>query len=99
VDIEDCTLDMAEMTRVIGPRTRLVAVGYASNAVGTINDVAEVVRLAHAAGAMTFVDAVHYAPHGPIDVRALPTDFLACSPYKFFAPHMGTLYGKREHLN
>jgi cysteine desulfurase family protein (TIGR01976 family) len=98
IDVEDCTLDMADLARQIGPQTRLVAVGYASNAVGTINDVAEVVRLAHAAGALTFIDAVHYAPHGPIDVRALDTDFLACSPYKFFGPHQGVLYGKRAHL-
>jgi selenocysteine lyase/cysteine desulfurase len=75
-----------------------VAVGYASNAVGTINPVAEITKLAHAAGALMFIDAVHYAPHGPIDVRALGCDFLVCSPYKFFGPHMGTLYGKREHL-
>ncbi len=98
IDIEDCTLAMDDLRHQLTPRTRLVAVGYASNAVGTINDVAEVVRLAHAAGAMVYVDAVHYAPHGPIDVRALDCDFLACSPYKFFAPHLGVLYGKREHL-
>jgi len=76
----------------------LVAVGYASNMVGTINPVAEIAKLAHAAGALMFIDAVHYAPHGLIDVKALDCDFLACSPYKFFGPHMGTLYGKREHL-
>ncbi len=75
-----------------------MAVGYASNAVGTINPVEEIVRLAHAAGALAFIDAVHYAPHGPIDVRSLDCDFLACSPYKFFGPHMGCIYGKREHL-
>lgn len=100
VDIReaDCTLDMDNMRRKITPRTRLVAVGYASNAVGTINPVDEIVRLAHAAGALAFVDAVHYAPHGPIDVRALDCDFLACSPYKFFGPHMGCVYGKPEHL-
>jgi len=100
VDIreEDCTLDMEDLARKITSRTKLVAVGYASNAVGTINDVAEVVRLAHAVGAMAFVDAVHYAPHGLIDVRARDCDFLACSTYKFFGPHMGVLYGKREHL-
>jgi len=97
-NVEDCTLDMAGLKNLINARTRLVAVGYASNAVGTINDVAEVVRLAHAAGAMAFIDAVHYAPHGPIDVRALDCDFLACSPYKFFGPHTGALYGRREHL-
>jgi cysteine desulfurase family protein (TIGR01976 family) len=100
VDIreEDCTLDLEDLRRKIGARTKLVAVGYASNAVGTINPVAEIVKMAHAVGALVFVDAVHYAPHGVIDVRALDCDFLACSPYKFFGPHMGTLYGKREHL-
>jgi cysteine desulfurase family protein (TIGR01976 family) len=79
-------------------RARLVAVGYASNAVGTINPVGEIIRLAHAAGALVYIDAVHYAPHGLIDVQELDCDFLVCSPYKFFGPHMGTLYGKREHL-
>jgi selenocysteine lyase/cysteine desulfurase len=98
IDVEDCTLDMDDLRRQITPRTKLVAVGYASNAVGTINDVAEVTRLAHSVGALSYIDAVHYAPHGPIDVRAIDCDFLACSPYKFFAPHAGTLYGKREHL-
>jgi cysteine desulfurase family protein (TIGR01976 family) len=95
---QDCTLDMEDLARKITPRTKLVAVGYASNAVGTINNVREVVRLAHAAGAMAYIDAVHYAPHGPIDVRALDCDFLVCSSYKFFGPHMGILYGKLEHL-
>jgi cysteine desulfurase family protein (TIGR01976 family) len=94
----DCTLDMRDLAAKIGRRTRLVAVGYASNAVGTINDVAEVVRLARQAGALSYIDAVHYAPHGPIDVRALDCDFLVCSTYKFFGPHLGVLYGKREHL-
>jgi len=94
----DCTLDMEDLARKITSRTRLVAVAYASNAVGTINNVAEVVRLAKKAGALSYIDAVHYAPHGPIDVRALDCDFLVCSTYKFFGPHMGVLYGKREHL-
>ena len=100
VDIHeaDCTLDLDDLKKKITAKTKLVAVGYASNAVGTINPVAEITKLAHAAGALMFIDAVHYAPHGPIDVRALDCDFLACSPYKFFGPHMGTLYGKREHL-
>jgi len=98
IRVEDCTLDMEDLRRKIGARTKLVAVGYASNAVGTINPVAEIVRMAHAEGALAFVDAVHYAPHGLIDVRALDCDFLACSPYKFFGPHMGVLYGKKEHL-
>ncbi len=95
---EDCTLDMEDLARKINSKTKLVAVGYASNAVGTINNVKEVIRLAHAVGAMAFIDAVHYAPHGLIDVRELDCDFLACSTYKFFGPHMGVLYGKREHL-
>ena len=95
---DDCTLDMEDLARKITDRTRLVAVGYASNAVGTINDVREIIRLAHERGATAYIDAVHYAPHGPIDVRALDCDFLVCSTYKFFGPHMGVLYGKREHL-
>ena len=94
----DCTLDMFDLQAKVRRTTRLVAVGYAANAVGTINDVAEVVRLAHGVGAMAFIDAVHYAPHGLIDVRALDCDFLACSSYKFFGPHLGILYGRREHL-
>jgi cysteine desulfurase family protein (TIGR01976 family) len=94
----DCTLDMDDLASKIGRRTKLVAVGYASNAVGTINNVAEVVRLARQAGALSYIDAVHYAPHGAIDVRALDCDFLVCSTYKFFGPHMGILYGKRDHL-
>ena len=100
VDIrqEDCTLDMEDFKGKLSNKTKLVAVGYASNAVGTINPVAEIVRMAHGSGALVFVDAVHYAPHGSIDVKAIDCDFLACSPYKFFGPHMGTLYGKREHL-
>lgn len=100
VDIRDadCTLDLDDLESKLNPRTKLVAVGYASNIVGTINPVAEIVKLARAAGAMTYIDAVHYAPHGPIDVKALDCDFLACSPYKFFGPHMGTLYGKKQLL-
>jgi cysteine desulfurase family protein (TIGR01976 family) len=94
----DCTLDMEDLASKIGSRTRLVAVGYASNAVGTINNVAEVVRLAGQVGVLSYIDAVHYAPHGLIDVRQLDCDFLVCSTYKFFGPHMGVLYGKREHL-
>jgi cysteine desulfurase family protein (TIGR01976 family) len=100
VDIResDCTLDLDDLKRKISAKTKIVAVGYASNMVGTINPVAEITRLAHAAGALMFIDAVHYAPHGLIDVKALDCDFLVCSPYKFFGPHMGTLYGKRQHL-
>ena len=98
IDEHDCTLNMDDLARKITSRTKLVAVGYASNAVGTINEVKTIVRLAHDAGAMAYIDAVHYAPHRPIDVRKLDCDFLGCSTYKFFGPHMGVLYGKREHL-
>lgn len=95
---EDCTLDLANLASKINQKTKLVAVGYASNAVGTINPVRAITKLAHAAGALSFIDAVHYGPHGLIDVAALDCDFLACSTYKFFGPHMGVLYGKRAHL-
>src|SRR5258708_31805850 len=98
INQSDCTLDLADLAQKISSRTRVVAVAYASNAVGTINDVQEIVRQAHQKGALAYIDAVHYAPHGPIDVRSLDCDFLACSTYKFFGPHMGVLYGKREHL-
>ena len=94
----DCTLDVFDLQAKIRRTTRLVAVGWAANAVGTINDVREAIQLAHDVGAMTFIDAVHYAPHGLIDVKEMDTDFLACSSYKFFGPHQGILYGKREQL-
>ena len=96
--IEDCTLDLDQLYELINDRTKLVAVGYASNAVGTINDVAAITRAAHEAGALCFVDAVHYAPHGSIDVKSIDCDFLACSAYKFFGPHVGVLYGKAQLL-
>ena len=95
---ENCTLDLADLASKISDRTKLVAIGYASNAVGTVNPVKAIVKLAHAAGALAYVDAVHYGPHGLIDVAALDCDFLVCSTYKFFGPHMGVLFGKREHL-
>ncbi len=95
---ENCTLDLADLASKINEKTKLVAVGYASNAVGTINPVRVIVKLAHAVGALCYVDAVHYGPHGLIDVEGLNCDFLACSTYKFFGPHMGVLFGKREHL-
>ena len=103
VDIQtaDCTLDLDALDRVLSPRTRLVAVGWASNAVGTINPVADIVARAHAVGAWAFVDAVHWAPHGSIDVQAIDADFLACSVYKFFGPHAGVVYARgdvRERL-
>lgn len=97
-DPASCTLDLGSLDAALLDRPRLVAVGLASNAVGTINPVAEIVRRAHAAGAWTFVDAVHYAPHGPLDVVALGTDFLVCSAYKFFGPHVGVLWGRAELL-
>ncbi|HUS13899.1 MAG TPA: cysteine desulfurase-like protein [Chloroflexia bacterium] len=98
VRLEDCTLDMEALAGLLSPRTRLVAVTYASNAVGTVTDVAEVARLAHTAGALCWVDAVHYGPHGPIDVQALDVDFLVCSAYKFFGPHLGILWGRAALL-
>ncbi len=94
VDLATCALDMADLKSKITERTKVVAVGYASNAVGTINDVAAIVRWARDAGALSYVDAVQYAPHAPIDVQALGCDFLACSSYKFFGPHLGILYGR-----
>jgi cysteine desulfurase family protein (TIGR01976 family) len=97
-DVEDCTLRLDQLDELLSPRTRLVAVGYASNAVGTVNPVAEIARRAHQAGALCFVDAVQFAPHRPIDVQALGCDFLAVSAYKFFGPHLGALYGRLEHL-
>jgi cysteine desulfurase family protein (TIGR01976 family) len=98
VDLETCTLDMDQMQSLINPRTKLVAVGYASNLSGSINDVKTVVDWAKSVGALTYVDAVQYAAHGLIDVKALGCDFLACSAYKFFGPHVGVLYGKYERL-
>jgi cysteine desulfurase family protein (TIGR01976 family) len=98
IDPEDCTWSIEAFKAQITDRTKLVAIGYASNAVGTINPVAEAIKIAHAAGALVYVDAVQYAPHGPIDVVALDCDFLACSAYKFFGPHTGMLYGKYHLL-
>ena len=98
-DPEDCRWSIETLRSQITPRTKLVAVGYASNAVGTINPVREAVQIAHAAGALCFIDAVQYAPHGVIDVQALDCDFLVCSAYKFFGPHTGILYGKYDLLD
>jgi cysteine desulfurase family protein (TIGR01976 family) len=100
VDIhaEDCTLDLDDLDAKLSSRTRLVAIGYASNAVGTINPVAEIVRRAHHAGAWAWVDAVAYAPHGAIDVQALDADFLVTSAYKWYGPHAGAVYGKAAIL-
>lgn len=92
------TLDLDEYRNLLSPRTRLVAVGCASNALGTINPVHGMIEQAHAAGALVFLDAVHYAPHALLDVTGWDCDFLACSAYKFFGPHVGILYGKRGQL-
>ena len=95
---EDCTLDLEELRHLINERTKLVAVGSASNATGTISPVRDVADWAHQVGAVVFVDAVHFAPHGLIDVQALGCDFLACSAYKFFGPHVGVLWGRKSLL-
>jgi cysteine desulfurase family protein (TIGR01976 family) len=98
-DVEDCTLRVEQFDQLLTKRTKLVAVGYASNAVGTINPVAEIVQKAHRVGALCYVDAVHYAPHGPIDVQSLGCDFLVFSVYKIFGPHLGVLFGREELLS
>ncbi|MDA1014291.1 MAG: cysteine desulfurase-like protein [Planctomycetota bacterium] len=95
---EDCTLDLDDFASKLTDRTRLVAVGYASNLAGTINPLKRIIEAAHAVGSLVFVDAVHYAPHGLIDVADLGCDFLACSAYKFFGPHVGVIWGRRELL-
>ncbi len=96
---EDGTLDMDDLRAALAEGPKIVAVGYASNALGTINPAAEITQLAHAAGALVYIDAVQYAPHGPIDVQALGCDFLVASAYKFFGTHVGALYGKEELLD
>lgn len=98
-DPSDCMLKLHTLPDLLSKRTRLVAVSYASNAVGSITDIKEVTRLAHEQGALVYVDSVHYAPHGPIDVQDLDCDFFACSIYKFFGPHQGVLYGKYDLLD
>lgn len=98
LNVADGRLDWHDLERQLSPKTRLLAIGAASNALGTITDVRGAAELAHAAGALVFVDAVHLAPHELIDVRALDCDFLACSAYKFYGPHVGILYGRRELL-
>jgi cysteine desulfurase family protein (TIGR01976 family) len=98
IKAEDCTLDLEDYQRKLSKRTKVVAVGFASNAVGTINQLERIIPLAHDSGALVYVDAVHYAPHCVIDVKELNCDFLVCSSYKFFGPHVGALYGRRDHL-
>ena len=98
VDTSACALDMQDYKSKLSSKTKIVAFNYASNAVGTISDAKEIIRLAHEAGAITVVDAVHYALHGVIDVKDLDVDFLFCSAYKFFGPHIGILFSKKERL-
>lgn len=95
---DGATLDLDALGDLVSPRTRIVAVGLASNALGTVTDVGRVIEAAHTVGATVFVDAVHAAPHLPIDVATMRADLVVCSPYKFFAPHLGLLYGRRELL-
>ncbi len=97
-DVEDGTLKMDDLQKALERKPRLLAVGYASNGLGTINPVAKIIRMAHEAGTTVYVDAVQYAPHGPIDVQKLDCDFLVSSAYKFFGPHAGILYGKNDLL-
>ncbi len=98
INKDDCTLDMEAYRKLLNERTRLVAFGCASNASGTIHPIKEMTAAAHEAGAEVFLDAVHFAPHLPIDVTDWDCDFLACSAYKFFGPHMGLLWGRRNRL-
>lgn len=98
-DVEDCTLSLESFARALDRKPKIAAFGYASNAVGTINPVAALTSMAHEAGALVFIDAVQYAPHGPIDVQQVGCDFLVCSAYKFFGPHVGALYGRYELLD
>ncbi len=97
-DLESYEFDLARLEELLSPRTRLLAIGQASNMIGTINPVKEAAALAHGVGALVYVDAVQYAPHGIIDVQDLDCDFLVCSPYKFYGPHMGVLWGREEVL-
>ena len=93
---DECRLDLDHLRSLLSDRTRVVAFPWASNAVGTVTPVAEIAELAHAAGALAWVDAVHYGPHGPIDAQAAGADVLVCSPYKFYRPHLGLAYVRRD---
>lgn len=97
-DLEDGTLQLESLSKALERKPRLLAVGYASNSLGTINPLRQIIEMTHAAGALVYVDAVQYAAHGPIDVQKLDCDFLVSSSYKFFGPHAGILFGKRELL-
>jgi cysteine desulfurase family protein (TIGR01976 family) len=98
-DLTDCTLGLDRLDELLNERTRLVAIGWASNAVGTINPIREIAERVHRAGAWLYVDAVHAAPHLALDARAVDADFVACSVYKFFGPHLGALYGRRQIMD
>ena len=99
MDTNSCTLDMEDLKTQLLKKPKVVAVNYACNGVGTISDVQQIIQLAHEVNAITVVDAVHYAAHGPIDVRKLDVDFLLCSAYKFFGPHIGVMYAKNDILS
>ena len=98
VRTHDCVLEISKLERLLNPKTKMLAVTYASNAMGTINDISRITQLAHQVGALVYVDAVHYSPHRAIDVQEVDCDFLAVSAYKFFGPHVGVFYGKYELL-
>jgi len=99
MNVATCQLELDQLPKLLTEKTQLVAIGAASNAVGTISDIKEVISVARNAGALTFVDAVHFAPHRLIDVKEIGCDFLACSAYKFYGPHIGIMYGRRELLD
>jgi len=99
IDVEDGTLDVDDFARALEKKPKIAAFGYASNLLGTVNPVKQLTKMAHDAGALVYIDAVQYAPHGPIDVQDIGCDFLACSSYKFFGPHAGALYGRYDLLN
>jgi selenocysteine lyase/cysteine desulfurase len=99
IDVEAGTLDLKDFEKALEQKPKIAAFGYASNLLGTVNPVKQLTRMAREAGALVYIDAVQYAPHGPIDVQDIDPDFLVCSSYKFFGPHAGALYGKYDLLN
>jgi cysteine desulfurase family protein (TIGR01976 family) len=99
MDVEEGTLDLDDFAKALERKPKIAAFGYASNLLGTVNPVKELTKMAHEAGALVYIDAVQYAPHGPIDVQDIDCDFLVCSSYKFFGPHAGALYGKYDLLS
>src|SRR5215213_2834305 len=99
IDVEEGTLDLDDFAKALERKPKIAAFGYASNLLGTVNPVKQLTKMAQEAGALVYIDAVQYAPHGPIDVQDIDCDFLVCSSYKFFGPHAGALYGKYDLLN